>query len=166
MTRSLVLRPVDGDTGLLRDLYMDAHRDELAGLPADAVPALVDLQLRAQAAQYAASWPDAEDFLVLVDGVPAGRVWLARNDDALRVLDLVVLTAFRRLGIATEILQGLEDEARRAALPLRLSVWQDNSAARALYASMGFTSLHVGGGYLELSWLPRAAAKQLEEVGR
>jgi ribosomal protein S18 acetylase RimI-like enzyme len=165
MTAPVVLRPVvSTDQAFLRDLYIDAHAD-IAALPAEAAQTIVDLQLRAQSAQYAATWPTATDWVILANGQRAGRIWTARTEDTVRVLDLAVCTTHRRRGIASQLLRDLQQEGARVAL----SVWAGNATARALYDDLGFEEVGSSAGYLELAWSPRVpvgAASARSEEGR
>jgi ribosomal protein S18 acetylase RimI-like enzyme len=165
MTAPVVLRPaVSTDEGFLRDLYIDAHAD-IAALPLEAAQTIVDLQLRAQTAQYAATWPAATDSVILADGQRVGRIWTARTEDTVRVLDIAVCATHRRRGIASQLLRNLQQEGARVAL----SVWAGNAAARALYDHLGFEEVESDAGYLELAWsarVPVGAVSTRSEEGR
>jgi ribosomal protein S18 acetylase RimI-like enzyme len=165
MTAPVVLRPVvSTDEAFLRDLYIDARAGDIAALPADAAQTIVDLQLRAQSAHYAAIWPTATDSVILANGQRVGRLWTARTEDTVRVLDLAVRTTHRRRGIASQLLRDLQQEGARVAL----SVWGGNAAARVLYDGLGFEEVGSNAGYLDLAWSPRvpvgAASARSEEA--
>jgi ribosomal protein S18 acetylase RimI-like enzyme len=157
---SPVLRPATADEyDGLRALH--AERDgasfALAGLDATSLATLLDLQFNAQRAQYRASYPDAVEHLVIVDANTVGTCWTSLGSDALRLLDITVRPAFRRRGTATAVMRQLMTAAAAAGVPIVLSVWQDNDAARNLYASLGFQpapneTVH---GYQTLAWSAR-----------
>jgi ribosomal protein S18 acetylase RimI-like enzyme len=76
-----------------------------------------------------------------------------RSPTVIRVLEIAVVPASQRRGVARRVMLGLQDEASGIAAAVRLSVWQDNLPARSLYAGLGFVvEQEREDGYLELSW--------------
>ena len=114
-------------------------------------------QWLAQRHGYLARYPHGEHQLVLLEGRPVGRLWVAREPGELRLVDISLLPAHRGAGVGTGLLRALQQEATVAGKPLRLSVARDNPARR-LYARLGFTP--VAGAakseelYLALEWRP------------
>lgn len=152
-----VLRPVgESDTAFLRELYLDVHAAEFALMPLDpaGLTILAELQLRAQHASYAARYPRSQDCVVELAGSPVGRCWINQAATELRVLDIAVLAAHRRRGIAGQVLAELQSEAGKLGCPLQLAVWRDNTAAAELYGRLGFTVTAEADGYRQLSWAP------------
>jgi ribosomal protein S18 acetylase RimI-like enzyme len=157
---SPVLRPAtDDEYGVLRALH--AERDTAsfasAGLDTASIATLVDLQFQAQRAQYRASYPGAVEHLLIVGPDTVGTCWTSLGSDALRLLDITVRPGFRRMGIATAVMRQLMSQAATVGVPIVLSVWQDNDAARNLYAAVGFqpASDEPVHGYHELAWSAR-----------
>jgi ribosomal-protein-alanine N-acetyltransferase len=80
-----------------------------------------------------------------VEGSLRGFVsWLELPTGEIEILNLAVDPAFRRRGLATELLRGLI-ACRPAAI--YLEVRQSNSAARELYKSLGFKNLSIRAAY-------------------
>jgi len=107
-----------------------------------------DAQLRGYAAQYA----NAEDWIILSDGEPAGRLLWCEQAGELCVVDIAVLAQLRNHGLGS---YGLELAIRRAkelGKPLRLSVRQSNDAAIRLYRRLGFVTLRENALYLEMEY--------------
>jgi ribosomal protein S18 acetylase RimI-like enzyme len=155
----LSLRPVSpADDAFLFELYAST-RPDIASLGfGDAQrDALLRVQWLAQRHGYLARYPHGEHQLVLLDGRPSGRLWMAREPGELRLVDISLLPAHRGTGVGTELLRALQQEATAAGKPLRLSVARDNPAQR-LYARLGFKP--VAGAetgvdpYLALEWRP------------
>jgi ribosomal protein S18 acetylase RimI-like enzyme len=138
------------DQAFLRALYIDTH-PEFGQLLPEVAADLIELQLRAQRAGYLASFPAATDQLIEFAQVPVGRCWTDLSDTGLRLLDLAVLSSHRRRGIARSVLTGLQARAAEAGVPLRLSVWQDNLAARKLYDQLGFVVQDEVNGYVSMA---------------
>lgn len=162
MREQLSLRPVTaGDDPFLQSVFRSTRDAELALLPMDDTQkeAFCALQFAAQDRSYRSAYPQAERMLVLHDGVPVGRLYLARADDALLVVDISLLPAWRNRGIGTTLLRDTIARAARDGLPTRLQVASSNRA-RSLYARLGFEPLTDPadpGMYLQLRRPLRAA---------
>jgi ribosomal protein S18 acetylase RimI-like enzyme len=137
------------DQPFLRALYVDTH-PEFSHLPAAIAADLIQLQLEAQRTGYLTSFPAATDQLIELAGVPVGRCWTHLSNTELRLLDLAVLSSHQRQGIGRTVLDGLQARAVQAGVALRLSVWQDNLAARKLYDQLGFVVQDEVNGYLSM----------------
>lgn len=155
MSHLVTLRPVTpADDAFLFELYATT-RPDIASLGLGDV--LLRVQWQAQRQGYLARYPHSEHQLVLLDGRPAGRLWVAREPGELRLVDISLLPAHRGTGVGTGLLRALQQEATAADKPLRLSVAWDNPARR-LYARLGF--MPVAGTetsadpYLALEWRP------------
>lgn len=153
------LRPVTpADDAFLFELYASTRPDIASlGLPAAQRDMLLRVQWMAQRHGYQSRYPHGEHQLVLVEGSLAGRLWVAREPEELRLVDVSLLPAHRGTGVGTELLRALQQEAAAAGKPLRLSVARDNPAQR-LYARLGFTLVAGGDAgtepYLALEWRP------------
>jgi ribosomal protein S18 acetylase RimI-like enzyme len=164
----ITLRPVGGsDTPILKRIFAESHCAgfELLGLEPAALAGLVGMQFQARQAQYRL-YPGAAEFLICQgtgpDAEVLGGCWLGDTDEQLRVLDIAVLAAHRRRGVARAVLTALCARAAAAGKPVRLSVWHDNGAARDLYRTLGFVAEgppdETAGGYLELRYPADRAA--------
>lgn len=147
----------------LLELYASTRAD-LAGLVGgdDGLRDLLRMQFKAQQQYYLARFPQAVAQLVLHDDKPVGRVVVERGAEALRLVDISLLPAFRRRGIGQHLLRLLMAQAAQAALPLRLSVLLGNPAQR-LYQRLGFVAGAAAGIHLPMEWrggqAPAAAAE-------
>lgn len=136
---AITLRPAEpADQPFLLALYAST-RDDLAAIPANEATRqqLLRMQYDAQQLHYRTQFPLAEINLVLVDGQPAGRLYVDRGAVGIRLIDISLLPAFQRQGVGRQLLQTLQAQAARSGLPLRLSVLAGNPAAR-LYQRLGF----------------------------
>ena len=150
---SITLRPVGPeDEPFLFTLYASTRADELAPLGWSETQRIIFLrmQFEAQRRDYDARFSAAGHQLILVAGRPAGRLWVERGPDEVRVVDLALLPGVRGHGIGTRLLTELITEARQAAKPLRLSVQQDNAAALRLYERLGFAIVGDTGAYFRM----------------
>lgn len=128
------------DQPFLRALYRTTREAELAGAPWTETQkaAFCDMQFNAQTAGYRQSFPGA-DYLVIraPGGAQAGRLIKARLRDALLLVDIALLPAYRRQGWGGQLIGALQREAAAAGLPLKLTVEKHNPAL-ALYRRLGF----------------------------
>ena len=129
------------DAGFLFAVFREVRGPEfaLAGLPPAQLDPLLEMQFRAQTAGYTAQYPGSEHSIVVVDGVPAGRIWVFRSPEEFLLVDISLLEACRNRGIGSALLKELVAEARAAGVPLRSSVALTNPASLRLHQRLGFT---------------------------
>jgi ribosomal protein S18 acetylase RimI-like enzyme len=156
-TRSSVPLRVAGpeDFDFLCRVYASTRTEELAPVPwsVEQKQAFLRSQAEAQDAYYRENYTTAE-FLVILDGkTPAGRLYVDRWPDEIRLMDISLLPAHRGKGLGTQLLKDLQDEARAAAKPLRIHV-ERNNPALGLYKRLGFRQIEDRGIYLLMEWRP------------
>jgi ribosomal protein S18 acetylase RimI-like enzyme len=141
------------DEELLYRIYASTRTEELAPVPWSAAQkeAFLRMQFRAQSLDYAANFPDAAFQVILVDGTPAGRLYVHRREDELRIVDIALLPEHRGAGIGGAILRGLLAEAAAAGKPARIHVERFNPALR-LYERLGFRRIADEGIYFLMEW--------------
>jgi ribosomal protein S18 acetylase RimI-like enzyme len=135
------LRDASGaDEDFLFALYASTRERELALLDwsEDERAAFLRMQFNAQRTHYLKSYPDARHQIILRGGEAAGRIWVERNDEEIRLLDIALLPAHRGHGVGSALIRGLIREATQAAKPLRHSVEKNNPDAKRLYDRLGF----------------------------
>ena len=153
------LRPESpADAPFLFALYCDVRSEELAqtGWPADQVEAFLRSQFDLQTRAYRATYVDAEFQVILCEGQPAGRIYVARLPDEFRLVDLALASAYRNRGIGGALLRRLLIRADEANLPVRFHVERSNRA-RHLYERFGFRIVSDNGPYFLLERKPCGA---------
>lgn len=136
--RDVALRPVAvDDEALLDALFASTRAAELAGLPAPMRTSFVQLQRTAQERAWAAASPGLQRWVVEVDGVPCGRLYVDDGSE-LTVVDVALLPAYRGSGIGGRLIQDVQRLARERETAVVLSVEHTNPARR-LYERLGFT---------------------------
>jgi ribosomal protein S18 acetylase RimI-like enzyme len=154
------LRPVEpGDEEFLLRVYASTRADELALVPwTDAEKeAFLRMQFEAQRLHYTTYHPTAAHDVVLIDGEPAGRLYVDRGDDEIRVVDIALLPEYRGLGIGTDLLTPILAEADAAGKKVSIHVEHANRARR-LYERLGFVEVADRGVYALLERTPRSAS--------
>jgi ribosomal protein S18 acetylase RimI-like enzyme len=155
------LRPVEPEDGdfLLR-VYASSRADEMALVPWDEEQKLAFLrsQFEAQFAQYNERFPDAEYDVILYRERPAGRLWIGRTPEQIRLLDIAILPEFQNQGIGATLLKSLLAESEQRGLPLRHMVFKLNAAALRFYERFGFSQIEDVGAYIHMERRPASAA--------
>jgi ribosomal protein S18 acetylase RimI-like enzyme len=112
-------------------------------------------QFAAQAAWWGEHYADASFDVVVVDGEPAGRLYVHRGERELRIVDIALLPEYRGSGVGTSLLGNLLAEADAAGKSVTIHVERLNPALR-LYERLGFTLAEDKGVYLFLERRPQA----------
>ena len=151
---AIALRPIHpDDQAFLLEVYASTRQLELAAVPWDAgqKAAFVRMQFDGQHAYYQEHYASAAFDVILVDGQPAGRLYVAREADEIRIVDIALLTDYCNRGIGTTLLRELQSEAAAAAKPLRIHVERFNPAL-SLYHRLGFRQIDDRGVYRFMEW--------------
>lgn len=154
---SVSLRPVTpADREFLVSVYYGTRARELAQVAWDdgQKDAFVRWQFERQQEEYEQRYPNARYSIILVDDVPAGRIWIGIDDKQIRLLDIAVMEQFQNRGVGTILLRQLMDEATRERKPLRHMVFVLNDNAHRFYERLGFTTIEDLGGYKHMEWAP------------
>lgn len=153
------LRPVaPEDEPFLLRVYASTREEELAvtGWDEATTSAFLSQQFRAQSDHYLAHYEGATYDVIVVDGSPAGRLYLARWPEETRVIDIALLPEYRGRGIGEGLLRSLLGEAGAAGKSVSIHVEQQNRAM-GLYRRLGFEHVAVHGVYILMEWRPSGA---------
>lgn len=152
--KSLSLRPITPeDDSFLAAVYASTRAEELLVTDwSDQDKAIFCRhQFDAQTAHYTANYPGASFQIIERAGVPAGRLYLARWEKEIRIVDITFLPEHRGAGLGTNLLKELQEEAKSADKKLSIHVERLNPAMR-LYERLGFRQVEDKGVYLLLHW--------------
>jgi ribosomal protein S18 acetylase RimI-like enzyme len=141
------------DEAFLLKVYGSIRAEELAVVPWSEAQreAFLRMQLEAQHLHYRQRYP-AGEFLVILDGERAvGRLYIARLQEQIRIMDITILPEERGRGLGTSILRDLMTEAARAPKPLRIYVESFNPSLR-LFERLGFSKVEEEGIHLLMQW--------------
>lgn len=159
MENAVTLRPIaPEDMEFLHRVYRSTREDELAMVvdwTAEQKDAFVRQQFEAQHAWYTEHYVGADFQVILVDGVPAGRLYVHRREREIRLMDITLLPEHRGSGVGSSLLSDLMAESEAAGKPLTIHVEIYNPAMR-LYKRLGFTTFEDRGVYHLLEWRPPA----------
>src|SRR5215216_2428005 len=147
---SITLRPVGSDDyDFLVEVYGSTRAEELALVPwtTEQQQAFVRSQFAAQQDHYAKKYPTASHDIILSDNRPVGRLYVARLDQEIRIIDITLLPAERNAGIGSYLIKQLLDEANRSGKVTRIYVEEFNPSLR-LFERLGFSPSEQHGFHL------------------
>ncbi len=144
----------NGDQPFLASLFATLQPAPLLQLEPPLRDALLRHQFMGQASSCRTRYPDGRFDLIECSGVPIGRVVTDLSREALTLVDLALLPAWRGRGCGTTLIRSLQDEARAAGVPLRLSVLRSNVAARRFYERLGFAPVGATDTHMVMGWTP------------
>lgn len=160
MSPAVSRRPIaPEDADFLARLYASTRSEELAvtGWTDEQKAAFLQQQFDAQHRWYQEQYRGASFEVILLDGRPAGRLYVARWADELRLVDVALLPEHRGRGVGSGLIAEVMREAREAGKAVRIHVERWNPALR-LYERLGFRLLEDKGVHLFLEWRPPAAS--------
>lgn len=148
------LRPITPeDDSFLAGLYASTRAEELAvtGWSDEEKAAFCRRQFDAQTAHYVENYPGASLQVIEKAGISIGRLYVARWEHEIRIMDIALMPEHRGSGIGTKLLRELQEEARAAGKSLTIHVERFNPALK-LYERLGFKMTEDKGVYLLLQW--------------
>jgi RimJ/RimL family protein N-acetyltransferase len=150
MSANITLRPVGPDDyDFLVELYGSTRAEEMALVPwtDEQRHAFIQSQFAAQQDYYAQKYPAANHDIIASNDRPVGRLYVARLDHEIRIVDLTLLPAERNVGIGTYLIEQLLDEANQSGKITRIYVEEFNPSLR-LFERLGFSPSEQHGIHL------------------
>lgn len=161
MTGSITLRPItDADQDFLHRLYGTTREDELKQV--DWTPeqkaAFVAQQFHAQHQYWQENYTDTSWDLILRDGTPIGRLYVARWAAEIRIVDIALMPEHRGGGTGTRLIRDLfaEGDASGRKVSIHVEIF---NPARRLYDRLGFVQAGEHGVYLLMERHPAPVAE-------
>ena len=151
---NITLRPVESDDyEFLVEVYASTRAEELAVVPwtSEQRGMFVRSQFAAQQEHYAQKYPAASHDIILFEGRQVGRLYVARLDQEIRIVDITLLPRERNAGVGSYLLRQLLDEAKRYGKVTRIYVEEFNPSLR-LFERLGFSPSEQHGIHLLLQW--------------
>jgi GNAT superfamily N-acetyltransferase len=144
------------DQAFLREVYASTREQELAMTQwnDEQRAAFLRFQFDAQHAHYHQHYPDASFQVILSDGDPVGRLYVARTPDEIKVIDLTVLPRYRNKGVGSGLIDEILSEANNDGKIVLIWVEQ-TSPAQELFKRLGFSKIEDDGYQDLLEWRPK-----------
>lgn len=157
---NITYRPItENDLEFLYQVYASTREEELSVVDwsEQELEDFLRMQFDLQHKQWMKNYDRAAFDIILFDGIPAGRLYVDRWKKEIRIIDIALLTEFRRKGIGSRIMSQLVEEADQANKILSLHV-EMNNPAMGLYLNLGFKSIQDVGVYFLMEKLPGGKA--------
>ena len=110
-------------------------------------------QFDAQDTWWRENYAEASFDVILVEGEPAGRLYVHRGRSEIRIVDIALLPEHRGNGVGTRLLEDLLAEGDASDKSVTIHVERMNPALR-LYERLGFSVAEDKGVYLFLERPP------------
>src|SRR5206468_633255 len=116
----------------LYQVYASTRLEELAVTGWDEAQrdAFLRQQFSAQHQYYQEHYAGATFDVIELDGQPIGRLYVARWENEIRIVDIALLPQYRRGGIGSALLKQVLAEGDAAGKPVSIHVEQFNPALR------------------------------------
>jgi ribosomal protein S18 acetylase RimI-like enzyme len=152
-------RFTDTDLPFLRRVYDSTRAEELAATPWNDAQktAFLDMQFRAQHADYQTNYPEADWLVAMRGGEEIGRLYIDRWPSQHCIIDIALLPEHRGKGLGEALLRDLMDEAAGFGKTVMIYVEKFNPAMR-LYRRLGFKTEEDKGVYDLMRWTPGSVA--------
>lgn len=150
---AITLRPITPDDApFLLAVYAQSRAPEIAQVAWDEAQkqAFLAAQFQAQHQHYQTEYPEATYEVILHDDQPAGRLYVDRRYDEIRILDLAVLPG--QDALVRPVLVSVMDEAASALLPVKMYVEVYKKAFLALLFDLGFEQQEDHGVSVLIGW--------------
>jgi ribosomal protein S18 acetylase RimI-like enzyme len=152
----ITLRPtLPEDEPFLLKVYASTRAQEMALVPWDDEQrnSFLAMQCSAQHSHYRQQFPEASYSIILRDDLPVGRLYVLREEDEIKILDITVLPEYQNGGIGTSLLQDLLTEAADAGKRVLIYVETFNPSLRLL-ERLGFKNIGEQGINFLMEWRP------------
>jgi len=148
---------VEEDESLLFELYASTRAEEIARVPwtLEQKEAFLKMQFDAQHSFYEERYPAGTYQVILEDDVAVGRLYVLREPELIRILDITIVPEKRRKGIATELVGRVQEEGRQSQRPVQIYVETVNPSL-GLFERLGFSRRSEEGFNYLLEWTPEA----------
>ncbi len=143
------------DLPFLRELYAQHRAPEFAALgwPESMLRTFLDGQFDMQHRNYIACYTPADFLVVLREGRAVGRLYLYGTEDAIHIIDILLMPSERGTGMGTHLLRTVQDAVQRNGMQaVSLQVDAHNHGAQRLYARLGFACEDVGDVQWRMRW--------------
>jgi GNAT superfamily N-acetyltransferase len=138
---TLAVRPaLPQDEIFLYELYRAVRGPEFEATPLTAAQRehLLRMQFQGQLSSYTQSYPNSCYHIVLLDGKPCGRLWVAPGDRNFYLVDIAMHPSVQKKGIGTVLVQRLQEEAQKLKLPITSMIDRFNTGSLRFHKRLGF----------------------------
>lgn len=153
---NITLRPVGpGDHEFLVEVYGSTRAEELAltPWPNELRQAFIRSQFASQQDHYSQTYPAANHDIIMSGDRQVGRLYVARLNHEIRIVDITLLPGERNAGVGSYLLKQLLAEAERTGRAVRIYVEEFNPSLH-LFKRLGFSPSEQQGIHVLMQWNP------------
>lgn len=147
------------DLPFLYGVYRSTRLDELkpANFSKKALEDFLQMQFNLQHTQYMKNYENPSfDLIIINDSTPVGRLYVNRVEAEIRIIDIALLTEYRRKGIGGKLMRNLINESEEKKISLSLHV-EHNNPVLDFYKEIGFRGIEDRGVYLFMKRRPQSS---------
>ncbi|MES2036974.1 MAG: GNAT family N-acetyltransferase [Pseudomonadota bacterium] len=151
---ALMLRKVSDDDQVFLDALYVSRREDLRQMPMDAafIAQMIKMQQHVQMEGVRMNFPEASHLIIEDADQPVGRIIIDTGSNDLRLVDIAIIPAAQRKGIAKAFLLAMQADAQSQGKGVSLAVEQTNFAARGLYLQLGFVAHSADALFEQMYW--------------
>ena len=156
---TLAVRPaLPQDEIFLYELYRAVRGPQFDRTPltAEQKEHMLRFQFQAQLSSYTQQFPNSCYHIVLIDGNPCGRMWVAPAERALHLVDIAMHPNVQKKGVGTVLVQRLQQEAQQLGVPITSMVDRFNPGSLRFHKRLGFTIVREDVLNYFMEWRPAA----------
>lgn len=144
------------DDPFLSEVYASTRIDEMStwGWEIHDKSAFLSMQWMIQKKAYQSQFPNAENLIIMYDGIRVGRMMLQKTQEKIQLIDISLLPQSRNKGIGSSLITNLQQESLLKNLTIELHVTPLNPAKR-LYERLGFYLHETSDFYWKMVWHPK-----------
>ena len=157
----LKLSPIDNfDESFLLTVYASTRSKEMAlvSWSDEQKRAFLEMQFQAQHNYYLSRYPNASYSIINLEEQPIGRLYVDRQKDKIKILDITVLPEYRNRGVGTKLIAEILQAGEQAEKPVQIYIESYNPSAN-LFSRLGFQPIAEEGINFLLQWNPNATAE-------
>lgn len=114
---------------------------------------IISMQWNSKNQSYLHSFPNLNTFVIWYEEQAVGSCMIDYTPQEIHIIDILISSNFRNLGIGTLLFKQLQLEAQQQKIPLRLQVAIGNPAQR-LYERLEFKTYQSDQVYVSMEWMP------------
>ncbi|GMK42806.1 hypothetical protein PCCS19_58660 [Paenibacillus sp. CCS19] len=158
------LTPVRSSDPFLKYVYEAVRREEVAawGWDENAARSFIQMQYNMQQRSYEMQYPESVLYVIWVEHIQAGKLHVTDRTESLTLVDIALLPQFQRQGIGTKLVLGLQQIAKQAGKPIRLTA-AARSPAERLYARLGFEVVEGNEVQVRMEWNGMECCRSLND---
>jgi ribosomal protein S18 acetylase RimI-like enzyme len=155
----------ENDAAFLLEVYGSTRADELAVVPwtDEQKDAFLTFQFNAQHSSYQERYPEASYQIILQDNVPIGRLYVLREANEIRILDITLLPQHRNSGVGSTLIRQLLVEGEQTNRPVDIWVEHFNPSMR-LFQRLGFCKVQEDGFNCLMEWREEPGNPQITQI--